>query len=68
MEATTRQICPGEVLLLASDALAKCLFESAESGAFAGRDLIDMHEDDFSLWVAVNRASGRLKNDDVAMG
>ena len=44
------------------------LFESAETGAFVGRDLVDMHEDDFSLWVAVNRASGRLKNDDVALG
>jgi hypothetical protein len=61
-------ICPGDVLLMATDALAKCLFESAEAGAFVGRDLLDMHDDDFSLWVAVNRASGRLKNDDVALG
>ena len=61
-------LCPGDTLLLATDALAKCLFESAEAGAFAGRDLIDMSDDDFSLWVAATRAAGRMKNDDVAMG
>lgn len=61
-------LCPGDVLMLATDALAKCLFESAEAGAFAGRDLIDMTHDDFALWVAAQRASGKLRNDDVAFG
>ncbi len=61
-------LCPGDTFLLATDALSKCLFESAEAGAFVGRDLIDMTPDDFSLWVTVARASGKLRNDDVALG
>lgn len=62
------QVCPDDTLLLATDALAKCLFESAEAGAFAGTDLIGMDEDDFALWVTVSRAAGKLRNDDVALG
>jgi hypothetical protein len=61
-------LCPGDTLLLATDALAKCLLESAEASEFAGQDLIDMTEDDFALWVAAQRASGKLRNDDVAFG
>jgi hypothetical protein len=60
---------PGEALLLATDALAQCLLTSAEAGAFAGADFLTMAEaDDFALWVAAARATGRLKNDDVALG
>jgi hypothetical protein len=58
----------GDTLLFATDALAHCLLESSETGAFAGKDLIGMEEDDFALWVTVTRATGRLKNDDVALG
>jgi hypothetical protein len=59
----------GDVLLLATDALAQFLFESEEEGNFAGRDLAKLeHADDFALWVAAQRASGRLRNDDVAIG
>ena len=60
---------PGEVLLLATDALAQCLLVSAEERAFAGSGLLCMDEDDdFALWVTVNRACGKLKNDDVTLG
>ena len=62
-------LCSGDVLLLATDALARFLFESDEKSAFAGRPLIAMEdEDDFALWVAATRATGSLKNDDVALG
>jgi hypothetical protein len=61
-------MCPGDILLLATDALARCLLESAESDVFAGNDLIDMSNDDFALWVAAARSTGKLRNDDVAMG
>jgi hypothetical protein len=60
---------PGEALLLTTDAIAQCLLASAEERAFAGSGLLCMEEDDdFALWVTVNRASGRLKNDDVTLG
>jgi hypothetical protein len=60
---------PGEALLLATDALAQCLLASAEAGSFAGGDFLTMAEDDdFALWVAAARATGRLRNDDVALG
>ena len=26
------------------------------------------HDDDFALWVTVTRATGKLRNDDVALG
>ena len=56
-------------LLLATDALAQCLLVSAEAGSFAGSDFLTMAEDDdFALWVAAARATGRLRNDDVALG
>lgn len=60
---------PGETLLLTTDALAQCLLESADAGAFVGTSFLTMeHDDDFILWVAAARASGRLRNDDVALG
>lgn len=60
---------PGEALLLATDALAQSLLASAEAGAFAGSDFLTMaDDDDFALWVAAARATGRLRNDDVALG
>jgi hypothetical protein len=67
---TTRgALRPGEALLLATDALAQCLLASAEERAFAGDGLLGMDEDDdFALWVAVQRAAGKLRNDDVALG
>jgi hypothetical protein len=67
---TTRgTLRPGEALLLATDALAQCLLTSAEERAFAGDGLLGMDEDDdFALWVAVQRAAGKLRNDDVAVG
>jgi hypothetical protein len=59
----------GDVILIATDAVAQCLLESAESRTFIGPDLRGMeHEDDFALWVAASRAAGRLRNDDVALG
>jgi hypothetical protein len=62
-------LCSGDVMVLATDALGRFLFESSEKNAFAGRDLIGMEdEDDFALWVAATRATGSLKNDDVALG
>jgi len=62
-------LAPGDTLLLATDALAQMLLTSAEEGKFAGNDLIAIdNEDDFSLWVAMMRSSGRLRNDDVAVG
>ena len=61
-------LCPGDTLLLATDALAKCLFQSAESGSFAGGELIDLQADEFGFWVAAARATGSLRNDDVALG
>jgi hypothetical protein len=61
-------LCPGDTLLLATDALSKCLFESAESGSFAGRGLVDMTDVDFAFWVAAARSTGKLRNDDVALG
>ena len=60
---------PGEALLLATDALAQCLLESANDRRFAGTGLLTMdHDDDFALWVAATRAAGKLRNDDVALG
>jgi hypothetical protein len=60
---------PGEAILLATDALAHCLLTSADEGHFVGDGLLGMDEDDdFALWVAVQRADGRLRNDDVSMG
>ena len=60
---------PGEALLLATDALAQCLLATAEERAFAGPGLLCLDEDDdLALWVAVQRTSGKLKNDDVALG
>ncbi|MSR55083.1 MAG: hypothetical protein EXS09_17610 [Gemmataceae bacterium] len=62
-------LAPGDTLLLATDALAQMLLASAEAGKFAGNDLTAIdNEDDFSLWVAMMRSSGRLRNDDVAVG
>ena len=67
---TTRGILrPGEALLLATDALSQSLLTSADEGAFAGSDFLTMAEDDdFALWVAAARATGKLRNDDVALG
>jgi hypothetical protein len=62
------QFCPGDVLVVATDALARLLLETAEAGAFAGGDLVDMTADDFALWVAAARSTGKLRNDDVAIG
>jgi hypothetical protein len=60
---------PGEALLLATDALAQCLLQSADEGRFAGTGFLTMdHDDDFALWVAATRAAGKLRNDDVALG
>jgi hypothetical protein len=60
---------PGEALLLATDALAQCLMESADARAFAGSGFLTMEEDDdFALWAAAARAAGKLRNDDVALG
>jgi Protein phosphatase 2C len=60
---------PGDVLLLATDALAQCVLASSEQGSFAGPTLLGLEEeDDFALWVALARDQGRLRNDDVAMG
>jgi len=60
---------PGESLLLATDALAQCLLESAEQRAFAGAGFLTLeHEDDFALWVAAARSAATLRNDDVALG
>jgi len=60
---------PGDIILLATDALAQCLLASSEEGSFAGPTLLDLEEeDDFSMWVALARDQGRLRNDDVAMG
>jgi len=59
----------GDIILLATDALAQCLLASSEDGSFAAPTLLDLEEeDDFALWVALARDQGRLKNDDVAMG
>jgi hypothetical protein len=67
--ATRGVLRPGEALLLATDALAQCLLASAEARAFAGAGLLTMdQDDDFALWVAVTRATGKLRNDDVALG
>ena len=67
---TTRGVLrPGEALLLATDALAQCLLTSAGEGRFLGDGLLGMDEaDDLALWVAVQRAGGKLRNDDVALG
>jgi hypothetical protein len=60
---------PGEALLLATDALAHCLLQSAEERSFAGAGFLTLeHDDDFALWVAATRAAGKLRNDDVALG
>jgi hypothetical protein len=60
---------PGEALLLATDALAQHLLESAEAGSFAGPGLLGLEEeDDFAMWVAMAREAGQLRNDDVALG
>jgi len=60
---------PGDIILLTTDALAQCLLASSEDGWFAGPTLLGLEEeDDFTLWVALARDQGRLKNDDVAMG
>jgi len=60
---------PGETLLLATDALAQHLLESAEAGSFAGPSLLGLEEDDdFAMWVAMAREAGQLRNDDVALG
>jgi hypothetical protein len=60
---------PGEALILATDALAHCLLTSAEEGVFVGDGLLGMDEDDdLALWAAVHRTSGKLRNDDVAIG
>ena len=60
---------PGEALLLATDALAHCLLTSAEEQAFVGPGLLCLDEDDdFALWVAAQRAGGKLRNDDVTLG
>ncbi|HKB01264.1 MAG TPA: protein phosphatase 2C domain-containing protein [Gemmataceae bacterium] len=59
----------GEALLLATDALAQHLLESAEAGSFAGPALLGLEEDDdFAMWVAMAREAGQLRNDDVALG
>jgi protein phosphatase 2C-like protein len=68
-KARTGVLRPGEALLLATDALAQCLLGSANDGRFAGPGFLTMdHDDDFALWVAVARAAGKLRNDDVALG
>lgn len=59
---------PGEALLLATDALAQCLLASAEARSFAGAGLLTTEDDDFSLWVTIQRSAGHLRNDDVALG
>jgi hypothetical protein len=60
---------PGEALLLATDALAQHLLESAEGGSFAAPGLLGLEEDDdFAMWVAMAREAGQLRNDDVALG
>jgi Protein phosphatase 2C len=67
---TTRGVLrPGEALLLTTDALAQCLLSTADDRAFAGPGLLCLEEiDDFALWVDAQRAEGKLKNDDVALG
>jgi hypothetical protein len=42
---------------------------SAGEGRFVGGGLLGLDEDDdFALWVAVQRAGSKLRNDDVALG
>jgi hypothetical protein len=68
-KAKTGVLRPGEALLLATDALAQCLLESVNERRFAGTGFLTLdHDDDFALWVAAARASGQLRNDDVALG
>lgn len=68
-KTTSGLLRPGEAILLATDALAQCLLTSADEGQFLGDGLLRMdHDDDFALWVTVQRAGGKLRNDDVALG
>lgn len=58
----------GDALLLTTDALGQMLVASEENGKFLGTGLLEMDDDDFSMWVAVMRSSGKLRNDDVGLG
>jgi Protein phosphatase 2C len=59
----------GDALLLATDALAQHLLESAEGGDFPTAAVLGLEEeDDFAMWVAMAREAGQLRNDDVALG
>ena len=61
-------LLPGEAILLATDALAEALLESAEEGAFAGPVVMSLNAAGFGRWVQMARGFGRLRNDDVALG
>ncbi len=60
---------PGDRLLMATDALSQCLIASAEGGAFAGPEVLNLTDGAaFAAWIDAARTAGRLKNDDVALG
>jgi hypothetical protein len=58
----------GSVLVLASDALAQYLLRSSEQKAFIGQALLHVDDRTFPEWVEASRATGDLRNDDVALG
>ncbi len=58
----------GSTLLLATDALAECLLQSAQQGLFAGGELLALTAETFGGWVEATRAAGQIRNDDVALG
>ena len=58
---------PGDLVILASDALAAWFLEDAESGGKPWQKLAGLREEDWEEWVAGKRNERALKNDDTTL-
>lgn len=67
VRATEGQSEPGDVIVLATDAVARMIFESIESCEPSLESIVSGFTSDASTYIDAQRARSLLKNDDVAI-
>ena len=61
------EIRAGDVVILASDALAAWLLQEYESGGKPWETLVSLNTDEWEVWVQAQRAERSMRNDDTTL-